>query len=379
MRVHYVLDPLGHVAQEALERLLEAFRRAQAIWSVNEEHRHGDWKRNAGAGISVGRRRVGVGVGAPRFIQTNAHVGFLSIGGTRIYFFPDRLIILGHGEVRTVSYSDLTTRAGIIRFVEKEGVPGDAHVLGTTWRYVNKDGGPDRRFRDNHQIPVVLYGTLDIAAATGLRLSLQTSTEDLATGAEKLLHVLQGAILELKSRRPGPPPLAPPPLEPPPDFAEEPPPPGRPAPKLLTALGDVLTFRWLTALPEWARLAVWGLLVALPPTALITWFARGGTSALVFLGASITLVVGGVSRAVHEELRHRGEETVEDLAARKSRFRAVLADELKGRPLDTVKFTDLVASAGISRREADAVADEMFRKIADRFARDGIISRHYPE
>ncbi len=180
---------------------------------------HGDWKRHAGAGTSVGRRLVGVGFGAPPFIQTNARVGFLSIDGTRLYFFPDRLLIFGRGGARAIPYSDLTIRAGTIRFVEEGGVPRDAHVIGKTWRYVNKDGSPDRRFRDNYQIPVVLYGTLEIAAPSGLRLSLQTSADGLATGTEKLLHVVQDAIRQLKSRR-----ATPPQLEPLPDFPPDPPP-----------------------------------------------------------------------------------------------------------------------------------------------------------
>ena len=31
---------------------------------------------------------------------------------------------------------------------------------GQTWRFVNKNGGPDRRFNNNIQLPIVLYGQL---------------------------------------------------------------------------------------------------------------------------------------------------------------------------------------------------------------------------
>ena len=48
--------------------------------------------------------------------------------------------------------------------------------------------------------------------------------------------------------------------------------------------------------------------------------------------------------------------------------------ELKNRPLEEVNFTELLTASGISRREADAVADDLFRKVADRFARDGVIT-----
>ena len=142
VRVHYVLDAWGDIVQESLERLIGTFQGAHAIWAVHQEHVHGDWKRNAGAGTSVGRRRIGAGFGTPPFIETNARVGFLSIDGIRLYFFPDRLLILGRGGARTVPYADLRFEAGTIRFVEEGGVPRDARVVGTTWRYVNKNGSP---------------------------------------------------------------------------------------------------------------------------------------------------------------------------------------------------------------------------------------------
>jgi hypothetical protein len=77
---------------------------------------------------------------------------------------------------------------------------------------------------------------------------------------------------------------------------------------------------------------------------------------------------------VYEHLRRRREARADEAAARQSRFRALLGDELKVRPLKEVNFTELLTAGGISRMQADAVADDMFRKVADRFAQDGIIT-----
>ena len=48
------------------------------------------------------------------------------------------------------------------RFVESSNVPRDATIVGKTWQYVNKSGGPDRRYKNNRQsnrIPEVTYNT----------------------------------------------------------------------------------------------------------------------------------------------------------------------------------------------------------------------------
>lgn len=35
-------------------------------------------------------------------------------------------------------------------------------LIGSTWQYVNKSGGPDRRFKNNRQLPIVEYGRLTL-------------------------------------------------------------------------------------------------------------------------------------------------------------------------------------------------------------------------
>jgi hypothetical protein len=39
------------------------------------------------------------------------------------------------------------------RLIEEGPVPRDAERIGITWKYVNKGGGPDRRYKNNPQLP----------------------------------------------------------------------------------------------------------------------------------------------------------------------------------------------------------------------------------
>ncbi len=144
--------------------------------------------------------------------------------------------------------------------------------------------------------------------------------------------------------------------------------------RAFTGLSEFLSFRWLDCLPGWVTLAVWGLVFALPPVALIIRFARGGTAANVFLCSAFTLAAAGVGILLQAHLRHRREDTAANEEAAKSRFRALLGNELKSRPLEQVNFRELIAGSGVSRLDADHVADEMFRRVAERFAQDGVIT-----
>jgi hypothetical protein len=44
-----------------------------------------------------------------------------------------------------------------------------------TWRYVNKNGGPDRRFKDNRELPIALYEEVTFSSHTGLNEVVQVS------------------------------------------------------------------------------------------------------------------------------------------------------------------------------------------------------------
>lgn len=66
-------------------------------------------------------------------------------------------------------------RSDAFPVIEHESVPTDAPVVGSTWQYVNKSGGPDRRFNNNRQLPILQYGELHLTSSTGLNEVIQVS------------------------------------------------------------------------------------------------------------------------------------------------------------------------------------------------------------
>src|SRR5262249_38424649 len=89
---------------------------------------------------------------------------------------PDRLLVSGEDGLRALRYEELSVIFREARFVEEGAVATDAELVGTTWRYVNKKGGRDKRFRDNREIPILRYGEIEMAAPSGWSLVLQSSS-----------------------------------------------------------------------------------------------------------------------------------------------------------------------------------------------------------
>lgn len=80
------------------------------------------------------------------------------------------------------------------RFIEDGTVPSDTQVVGQAWAKSNKDGSPDRRFRDNYQIPVVLYGSLKFTSPTGLQEEFQVSNAELGERFSKSWHEFESSL-----------------------------------------------------------------------------------------------------------------------------------------------------------------------------------------
>lgn len=139
---------------------------------------------------------------------------------------------------------------------------------------------------------------------------------------------------------------------------------------------EAFSFRWVSGLPEWGIPIAWGLVFSLPMVGLLVRIAFShGLVADLFL--CLTLLVGGCGGVVlaGDQLRSRRTRHNEEAAGRRSRFRAMLMSELRNRPAAQIDFPALVTDGDLPRSEADRVADEMFRRMADRFVEDGVITQ----
>ena len=113
----------------------------------------------------------------PGGVRTNVEVPTIPAGRQTLCLFPDRLLVFDKEGVGAVSYAALEVETAPTRFIESESVPSDATVVGQTWRYVNKSGGPDKRFKDNRQIPICAYEEVTLKSATGLNEAFQLSKQ----------------------------------------------------------------------------------------------------------------------------------------------------------------------------------------------------------
>jgi hypothetical protein len=99
--------------------------------------------------------------------------------GGDFYLYPGFILYRAAREAFSViEYHDVKGQAIALSFQEEEQVPSDSKVIGHTWAKANKDGSRDKRFADNHQIPIAQYGSVTLKSQNGLWEEFHFSNPD---------------------------------------------------------------------------------------------------------------------------------------------------------------------------------------------------------
>jgi hypothetical protein len=174
----YELEPHIEEAYQNLHDTFDRFRSCSQVWHIESR---GDIttdygkKVNAGASALIRRKPSNPYAGSPDYFKSNISIPVLPAGGRTLYFLPDRILVWDSNGVGAVGFEQLKLDLFESRFIESGNVPSDAKIVGKTWRYLNKSGGPDKRFNDNREIPIALYEEILFTSNSGLRELFQTS------------------------------------------------------------------------------------------------------------------------------------------------------------------------------------------------------------
>lgn len=181
---------------EYYENIVSAFNKiaeCNIIWGIlssqylSDSHQQ---KINAGASSLVNRVVAFIGTGRLPWVETNITVPLLKVSGKSLYFMPDGIIVYDSKGIAYVDYMDMEISVSTTDYTE-DCPPQDANIIYYTWRYANKRGGPDRRFKSNRKIAVCRYGELTIDVKGKQLLYAILSKEEAPKEFEKAMNVLK--------------------------------------------------------------------------------------------------------------------------------------------------------------------------------------------
>ena len=156
--------------REALEDLASSGR----IWRLPDSAK---LPKTGEVAPSPEREPARVGLLPTPGIRADVPVWGIEAGDESIFFFPKGALIYSNDRYDPLPYKSLKVAFSSGRFFEEEDLPDDAKVVEHTWRFSRADGSPDRRYKkDNVEIPVVLYGLLQISTPLDRRCASRSRT-----------------------------------------------------------------------------------------------------------------------------------------------------------------------------------------------------------
>jgi hypothetical protein len=186
--IYYDITPEVEEVVQQFYRTFNDLAISRSAWHVASEHKVDAIKYNAGASWLVKRKRLKVQYRVPPLLRTNILVPCLFLGDQHLYFLPDQILFQRHSDISSISYSDLKIHQRNIKFVEEQQTASDSKKVGRTWKFVNIDGGPDRRFKYNRELPVLLYSELILKGTSELNVVLQFSKPDVGSNLEMAMR-----------------------------------------------------------------------------------------------------------------------------------------------------------------------------------------------
>lgn len=193
----YELEPHIENAFQNLHDSFNSLRDCSRFWHVESRGSITttyDWKVHAGASAIVRKKLIAPESGAPPYFQCNVAIPILPAGRTRFYFLPDRVLVWDAHRMGAVGYEYLEIGSDEVRFIEDGDVPSETRVVDKTWKYVNKKGGPDRRFNDNRELPIVIYEAILLLSKSGVRELYQASRTGVGSKLNSAVRQMAMAI-----------------------------------------------------------------------------------------------------------------------------------------------------------------------------------------
>jgi DnaJ-domain-containing protein 1 len=152
-----------------LRDIMTVTNQSEFLWLVSSVEANYNWK--AAAAYSVSRAVCKLKVLEGKEYKSNVQLFYFDTT-----FASDRIILQPYSLVREykygldpileIPYKDFSISFNTTRFLETGNIPKDAATLGETWLYINKNGGPDRRYKDNRVVPVMEYGVVGLTQNT---------------------------------------------------------------------------------------------------------------------------------------------------------------------------------------------------------------------
>jgi hypothetical protein len=186
--------------KEKYDRVVECFKKLSAsmkIWDVTSANPQDRLATRSAASTVVNKREVKFGIKSLPDLKSKFETLWLkNANGADLYFYPNFIVMYSNQkQFALIGLHEIDFYHNAVSFIEAGTVPSDSKIIDKTWAKVNKNGTPDKRFKDNYQIPIVRYGDMSLNTNTGLNeqyeFSNYESSAEFATAFKEYQQIIK--------------------------------------------------------------------------------------------------------------------------------------------------------------------------------------------
>jgi len=166
-------------------RMLEAFDKlsmSNRSWALQTSQQIDHVKARSVARVVVSRRALTIGRRSDPLVNTNDLPLAIGIqnGQATAFFYPGFILVVsaGKADFALIDITELEIAYSRTEFTETEAIPSDATMARKVWAKSNKNGTRDKRFKDNRELPVMIYGEINLKSPGGMGEALMFSRDD---------------------------------------------------------------------------------------------------------------------------------------------------------------------------------------------------------
>ncbi|WP_246820876.1 hypothetical protein [Bradyrhizobium iriomotense] len=178
----FQLSGPAHAAWQRLSDAFSTLMKSECVWDVKADRSKRSGEERSSATRVVDRRPVSlVRAGLPIIQSKYEALRWQNANGGDLFVYPGFLVVFQ--DENTFALLDLNEAKTTLvpqKFQETDINPHDAKRVGTAWKYSNRDGTPDRRYTNNSEIPVLLYGEIRWQSDSGLSEAYMFSNAEAA-------------------------------------------------------------------------------------------------------------------------------------------------------------------------------------------------------
>jgi hypothetical protein len=115
----------------------------------------------------------------PKVFKYSGEYLYLYYDPFKIIFLSRGLLLIKNTQVSFVEYNQILFDIGAYNIPDTSLLTKDTKIINRTWLYTKADGSPDRRMKDNVEIPICLYGILSMNIKNFLNIQLLLSNSEM--------------------------------------------------------------------------------------------------------------------------------------------------------------------------------------------------------